>query len=448
MNDTIYALATPLGAGIAIMRLSGPNAFRALEELFSHRGEYEARKLYYGKLIFDGKLIDEAMAVYMPGPNSYTGEDTVEFHCHGSAAVAKTLMSALSQMGFRLADPGEFSRRAFENGKMDLAQAEAVMDLIQAEAQRTADAALSQLQGQLSERIALSQDTLTDAIAQLEAFLDYPEEDWDENASAEVKASLSKVRDDIEGLLNNANEGRLLRDGLRVVLLGRPNVGKSTLFNTLLGHNRAIVSQHAGTTRDLLDEAVQIEGYPVRLIDTAGLRDSADEVEKIGIAMSRSQMDKADLLLFLLDRSEALNEEDLALLQESKLKKRLILLSKSDLPPLWDIGDLPLNQGEQVLSVSAKEQEGLNELLEAIAAQFSGLRHAGDSILLTNQRHIDACKRAVASLNDAIDAFGLNDMDCVSIDARAAWQALGEIAGTTLDETIIDRIFERFCLGK
>lgn len=448
-NDTIYALSTPLGNGIAILRLSGPRAKEALRFFFSRKSNYVSHHLYYGTFLIHDTAIDEGMAVWMGAPHSYTGEDCVEFHCHGSRAVIQALMQALSEFGLRIAQPGEFSRRAFENGRMDLAQAEAVMDLINADASNNAKSALSQLQGHLSEQIVALQDQLTDAIAELEAAIDYPEEDWIEDTAQNVQKRLSSTSAQLKTIISNSKDGHILREGYHIALVGCPNVGKSTLFNSLLGTDRAIVTHHAGTTRDVLEESFVLNGYTVRLTDTAGIREAIDEVEQIGIARSRNQLQTADLILLLLDSSRPLSEDDYQLIQDTAIYNRLIVCTKSDMPSQWSKTQLPLNEKDSVISITTTQENGLQPLLDQISTNIANaIPSEAHATILQNQRHMDAARQAEKYLEDALTALQLHDLDCVSIDARRAWSMLGEITGLTVDEAIVDRIFSTFCLGK
>ena len=452
MNDTIYALATPLGGGVAAVRISGPAAEQTLRRIFSRKGEYESHKLYHGT-IFDGEEpLDDAMAVLMRAPRSYTGEDCAELHIHGSPAVARRLLSFLSRQGLRLAQPGEFTRRAFENGKLQLSQAEAVMDLVSASAKEGAKAALRQLRGSLVETVAALQDNLTDAIARAEAGIDYPEEDWEEEIEAELTPELTALAGRIERLIAGGAQGRLLRDGLRVALCGQPNVGKSSLLNAILGTRRAIVTAQPGTTRDVIEETVDWNGLPVRLMDTAGLRTTGDEVEQIGVDLAKTAMKEADLLLLLFDGAQPLGPADEEVLREAQGRPVIAVISKSDLPQRLDAAALsarPELSGAPVVCASSKEEGGLDALKAAVYHYFEGLAPAErPDELVTNQRHLDALNRALASVRSAIEAFSGADLDCATIDLRAAWRALGEISGQTVDEAIVDRIFAKFCLGK
>ncbi|MGI6150379.1 MAG: tRNA uridine-5-carboxymethylaminomethyl(34) synthesis GTPase MnmE [Christensenellales bacterium] len=449
MNDTIYALATPLGNGVAVIRISGPKAERAVCSLFSKKSGFESHKLYHG-LIKDGdQPVDDAMAVIMRAPRSYTGEDTAELHIHGSPAIAKKVLELLSRLGLRLAEPGEFTRRAFENGKLDLSQAEAVMDLVCAAAESQARAALDQLRGSLVGPITSLQDSLTDAIARAEAGIDYPEEDWEGEIADELIPSLSEAKDRLRKMAEGGIQGRIIRDGLKVALCGRPNVGKSTLLNALLGENRAIVTDLPGTTRDIIEERVDWMGLPVRLIDTAGLRSAADEAEKIGIERARTAMQEADLALLLFDGAHPFTEEDGQIAEEAKGLPALAVVTKGDLPQVVTAAEIAQRTGLETVSVSALSPDGLDALKTAVYAFFESRSPAEKpDALVTNRRHLDAILTALDSVESAITALDKQDLDCATIDLRRAWHALGEISGLTVDEAIVDRIFEKFCLGK
>lgn len=448
-NKTIYALATPLGSGVAIVRISGSRAQEALRAVFSHKGEYESHKLYYGSFMDGREIIDDGMAVLMVGPRSYTGEDVAELHIHGSPAVAKRLLSVLSGLGLRLAERGEFTRRAFENGKMELSQAEAVMDLVNASAEASARAALSQLRGSLAHTVTDLQDQLTDAIARAEAGIDYPEEDWEDDIVSELTPVLSEVSAHLQRLIASGAQGRCLREGMRIVLCGRPNAGKSTLLNAIVGETRAIVTAVPGTTRDLIEEQVDWNGIPVRLIDTAGLRDADDEVERIGVDLARQAMNEADLLLLLFDGSQQFGAEDASVLEQAANRPAFAVLTKNDLPPVLTAEDLKQKTGLPIVTVCAQKPDGLDELKKAVYGFFESLAPADrPETVLTNQRHIDALRQAALCIQNAREAFSNYDLDCATIDLRRAWHALGTISGQTVDSKIIDRIFEKFCLGK
>ncbi|MGI6193490.1 MAG: tRNA uridine-5-carboxymethylaminomethyl(34) synthesis GTPase MnmE [Christensenellales bacterium] len=449
MNDTIYALATPLGNGVAVIRISGPQAEGAVCSLFSKKSGFESHKLYHG-LILDGTApVDDAMAVIMRAPKSYTGEDTAELHIHGSPAIAKKVLELLSSQGLRLAEPGEFTRRAFENGKLDLSQAEAVMDLVCAAAESQAKAALDQLRGSLKAPVTALQDELTDAIARAEAGIDYPEEDWEGEIADELIPALLRVKDSLRKLAEGGIQGRIIRDGLKVALCGRPNVGKSTLLNALLGENRAIVTALPGTTRDIIEERVDWMGLPVRLIDTAGLRSTGDEAEQIGIERARTAMQEADLALILFDGAQPFTEEDEEIAKEAKGLPALAVITKGDLPQIVTASEVSQKTGLEAVSVSALSPDGLDALKSAVYTFFESRTPAEKpDALVTNRRHLDAIQTALNAVDSAVLALSKQDLDCATIDLRRAWRALGEISGLTVDEAIVDRIFEKFCLGK
>lgn len=452
-NDTIYALSTPPGNGVAVIRISGPETEQTLRTIF-HTGTkqgWESHHLYYGKLCAakeNASVIDECMAVLMRAPRSYTAEDVGELHCHGSVAVLRQTLALLASLGLRQAEPGEFTRRAFENGRIDLSQAEAVMDLIHSGSQAQARQALSQMEGTLYRGVVRLQDGLTDAIAQLEAAIDYPEEDWEDEIIVSLTPALEKIKTEIRTLYDTGAEGKILREGVKVALIGMPNAGKSTLLNALLGEERAIVTDIPGTTRDTLEEAISIDGWPVRLIDTAGLRQSADPIEKMGVERSRKRMEEADLLLLLVDASELLSQENRHLLQEMKDSGHpfLLVLNKNDCGIGIEEADLA---GVSFISVSAKTGAGLDDLQKALVTVFADLPGSMENgVLVGNRRQLDALAVALEALEAALLALQGEDMDCVSIDLRSAWHALGQISGNSIEEGIVDRIFEKFCLGK
>ncbi len=449
MNDTIYALSTPPGNGVAVIRVSGGRAEEAMRACFSRRGAIESHVLYYGAFRHPvtGETLDEGMAVLMRAPRSYTAEDCAEFHCHGSPLVLSRVMAALASIGLRQAEPGEFTRRAFENARLDLSQAEAVMDLIHATAEASAKSALEQLQGAMAKTVTALQDKLTDAIAQLEAAIDYPEEDWEGEIAEGVGEKVRAIRAEIETLLSGGAQGKIVREGLGVALVGRPNAGKSTLLNALLGQDRAIVTDIPGTTRDVIEEGIVVKGLLVRLIDTAGLRESEETVERLGVERTRKAIESADLLLFVIDGAEGMTPEDRAIWEEIGDKPAICLVNKGDKPLLVDEEALAKALGVPVVVTGFGV--GLEDLKTAIFAHFSSLAPvAKPPVLVSNRRHLDALADARDAIDCAMDALPLGDMDCVSIDLRRAWQALGSITGLTAEERIVDRIFSTFCLGK
>ena len=435
-EDTIFAPATALGGAIAVIRISGPRAADA-GALLSADVTRTPRRMCVVRIGMDGETVDDGMAVFFPGPRSYTGEDMVELHCHGGGQTVQRVLALLSACGFRPAEAGEFTRRAFLNGKLDLAQAEAVMDVINAGAEQSLKAALAQLHGSVSREVGAVESLLLDALSGIDAAIDYPEE-AEAEAYAALPEQLAAAQARIAALIAGGRQGRVLRDGLRVAILGRPNVGKSSLLNALLGRERAIVTGVAGTTRDVLDERTSMAGVPVRLIDTAGIREAADEAERIGVDRAREALLLCDVALVVLDGAEPLTDGDRALLAETETHCRIVVLNKCDLPQAAQ-ADVPAG----ALSVSARTGEGLPALCGRIVELAVPSR--ADAACITNERHLNALERAAAALDVASAAA---ELDCVATDVREALHALGAITGTDVDESVIDRIFARFCVGK
>lgn len=455
MARTIAAPATPPGqGGVGIVRISGPEALAVLEKVFRpQKGGYPlvARRMTYGRVADEKGLVDEALAVYFPAPHSYTGEDVCEIQCHGGSVAVRRVLERCLSNGAALAQPGEFTKRAFLNGRMDLSQAEAVMDLIGAQSERALSQAADQLSGRLRGEIEAMQDALTDLMAQLEVALDYPEEDVEEETLSGAAARIGLLREQGGALLAQFSQGRLLREGARVAIVGRPNAGKSSLLNALLEADRAIVTDIPGTTRDTLEETLILNGLPIHLVDTAGLRQQGDAVERIGIARARAELEQSDLALWVVDGSQRAGEEDRQLAEALRDKAVLILANKQDLERQFDIALLEqwLPQAE-VLAISALTGAGLEQVKERIFARLTGgnWEEAGGA-RLTNARQAAAMAQALAALERAEDsARSEQSPDFVEIDLRDAFTALGEITGHTLHEQIIDRIFEKFCLGK
>ena len=441
MNDLIYALATPVGGAIAVVRISGPGAEALLRRVFTGRGA--PREMAYGRVVDGaGETLDEAMAAFFPAPRSYTGEDMAELYLHGGQVTVRRVLALLGCHA-RSARPGEFTERAFLAGKMDLAQAEAVMDLINAGAERSAKSALAQLEGRLSVRIADVERELLDALSGLEAAIDYPEELEDDVTSA-LPEVLAAAERELQALAGAGLSGRVLREGARVAIVGRPNAGKSSLLNALAGAERAIVTQFAGTTRDVLEETVSMEGVPVTLYDTAGIRAADDPVERIGVERARLAAERADLLLVCFDAAAPLTEEDLALLRETEGRPRIAVCNKSDLPALWSAETLAA-QGISACTVSAETGEGLTALRHAIAVRVAPEQ---ESALVTNARHIEALQLAAAAVAEARQNAGGAELELVATDLREALSALGQITGRTAAADLIERIFSKFCVGK
>lgn len=433
-EDTIYAPSTAIGGAIAVLRVSGPRA-KETARIFDRGFASEPGMMRFVWVQDDKEPIDDAMAVYFSAPASYTGEDMVEIDCHGGHQTVQRILGLLSGLGFRPAEGGEFTRRAFLNGKMDLAQAEAVMDIITADAEQSRKAALNQLHGSVSRAIHDVEDVLLDALSGIDAAIDYPDE-AEEDCIARLPEQLGAGRSKAERLLADGRRGRVLRDGLRVVILGRPNTGKSSLMNALAGFERAIVTDIAGTTRDVLDERLSFDGVPVRLIDTAGIREATDRAEQIGVDRALDEMRRADVQLVLLDGSAPLTTEDETLIETTENGiPRILVVNKCDLPRQTDYAG--------AISISAKTGQGLEELKREVL-RLAAPQDA-DCNAITNERHLHALEQACAALCSAEQA---EELDCKATDIRAALQALGSITGTDVDATVIDRIFERFCVGK
>lgn len=433
-EDTIYAPSTAIGGAIAVLRVSGPRA-KETTRIFDRGFASEPGMMRFVRVQDDKEPIDDAMAVYFSAPASYTGEDMVEIDCHGGHQTVQRILGLLSGLGFRPAEGGEFTRRAFLNGKMDLAQAEAVMDIITADAEQSRKAALNQLHGSVSRAIHDVEDVLLDALSGIDAAIDYPDE-AEEDCIARLPEQLGAGRSKAERLLADGRRGRVLRDGLRVVILGRPNTGKSSLMNALAGFERAIVTDIAGTTRDVLDERLSFDGVPVRLIDTAGIREATDRAEQIGVDRALDEMRRADVQLVLLDGSAPLTAEDETLIETTENGiPRILVVNKCDLPRQTDYAG--------AISISAKTGQGLEELKREVL-RLAAPQDA-DCNAITNERHLHALEQACAALCSAEQG---EELDCKATDIRAALQALGSITGTDVDATVIDRIFERFCVGK
>ncbi len=455
MSHTIAAVATANApAAIGVVRLSGPDTAAIVDKIFRPKNGkpitvQEPRRMVYGlALDASGEPIDDALCCYFPAPNSYTGEDSAELHCHGAPVVLSEVLSAAFHHGARQATGGEFTRRAFLNGRMDLLQAESVVDLIDAETAQQAKNALTQLGGALSRQVNGIYDDLMALISRFYAVVDYPDEDIEDVERTDLLDTLRRAENDLDTLLATFSRGQLLKNGIPVVILGKPNVGKSSLLNALLGYDRAIVTPIAGTTRDTVEEKVKLGDLLLRLIDTAGLRHSGDTVERLGVERSRKAAAQASLALLVLDTSRPLDDEDeeaIALAQT--VPNLLVVANKSDLPSVWTAGDLA-DRFDHVLTLSADTQAGMDVLTEAVCALYpSGAVPAGG--LLTNTRQAEAVGRALKSIRAARASLHIGmTPDVVLTDAEAALAALGELNGKNIREDMVATIFSRFCVGK
>ncbi len=445
MDDTIVALATPLGnGGISIVRISGSDSFAIASKIFAASGWSEKditpRKLYLGK-IKQNDFKENCLAVYFKAPFSYTGEDVVEFQCHGGTYVCNKIIDMCLALGARLAEAGEFTKRSFINGKISLDEAEGVIDVINAQTDSEARAGFDLVNGELFKTVKVIQKSLTDMLAEIEVSLDYPEQDIEYETAENINTRLIAIKDKLTNLLATAKHGRVIKEGVNVVILGKPNVGKSSLMNALLNYDRAIVTEIAGTTRDTLQESYIYKDMKVNITDTAGLHESDDIVEKIGIKKAKESINNADIILLVLDGSKALSKEDKENLELIKGKRAFVVLNKSDLERKLDI-DIP------TINISAKNKYGIEDIKEKIYTTVANDCFVQSDITLTNKRHEVAVKQAVDFISSAIDNIFNISLDCVSVDIKSAWEKLGEITGETTGEDIIDAIFSKFCLGK
>lgn len=453
-TDTIVAPVTPPGeGGVGIIRLSGSQSESFLEKAFRGKtspAAMESHRLYHGHLVDDSdRAVDEVLAVIMRSPNSYTGEDVVEVHGHGGTQVLRSVLDLFLSHGARMAEPGEFTQRAFLNGRLDLAQAEAVVDLIKARSEKAGRIALAQLDGHLSSTIHRFSDRLKESLALMEAHIDFPD---DEVGALDLDALLLPVatlREEMQQLADSFDLGRALRDGISVLILGKPNVGKSSLMNALLGESRAIVTDVAGTTRDTLEEQLVLAGFPVRLVDAAGVRDTEDPIEQEGVRRAQEKAASADLVLLVIDGSQPLCEEDLLASQLCEPHNTLLVMNKNDQAQVCEME--PLSHLSQVVSVSAKHGAGLDELRNAIVACLSkdSVVVGGEGVVVTERRHRDSLLKAVAALEGMkVSAESDAPLECLAMELREALSSLGQITGETTPDEILDQIFSRFCIGK
>ncbi len=459
MDDTIAAVATALGQGaIGIVKISGLKSLEILNKLFEPKDGFlidsnQNRRMIYGRIVDKqtGNYVDQGLAVYMKGPASYTGEDVVEINCHGSMiSLRKTLEMSL-KCGARLAEPGEFTKRAFLNGRLDLSQAEAVIDLIKAKSDAAFEVALTQMQGEFSENINRIRAELLEVLVKVTVNIDYPDEDIEHLTYLELKKDLSVIQHKIEELLNTTNQGKIISEGLAVSIVGKANVGKSSLLNILLKESRAIVTDIPGTTRDTIEETISVNGIAVRLTDTAGLRETEDYVEKIGIERSKQSINQADLILYLVEGHKGLNDEDRALMMQLSQKPVIVLLNKADLGKAVEEDDLRILLPQaKIIETSLLTGEGIKDLESAISEWiYSGDVKQNNSFILTNMRHRNLTEQAFESLGDAINMIDLQEpLDFIEVDIKTSWDKLGEIIGESVSEDIIEEVFARFCLGK
>ncbi|REK56968.1 MAG: tRNA uridine-5-carboxymethylaminomethyl(34) synthesis GTPase MnmE [Geobacillus sp.] len=458
--DTIAAISTPMGEGaIAIVRLSGDEAIAIADRIFKSPSgkrlkDVPSHTIHYGHIVDpnSGQTVEEAMVSVMRAPKTFTREDVVEINCHGGLVSVNRVLQLVLTNGARLAEPGEFTKRAFLNGRIDLSQAEAVIDLIRAKTDRAMSVALQQMEGRLSKRIRELRQAILETLAHVEVNIDYPEyDDIEEMTPHLLMEKAQYVREQIEKLLQTAQQGKILREGLATVIIGRPNVGKSSLLNALVHENKAIVTDIPGTTRDVIEEYVNVRGVPLRLIDTAGIRETEDIVERIGVERSRQMLKEADLILLVLNYHEPLTAEDEKLFDMVKGMDFIVIVNKTDLPQHIDMDRVKqLAGGRPIITTSLLHEKGIEDLETAISNMFfSGAVEAGDLTYVSNSRHIALLQQAKKAVEDAISGIESGmPVDLVQIDLTRAWELLGEIIGDTVHESLIDQLFSQFCLGK
>ncbi|MGF9851387.1 tRNA uridine-5-carboxymethylaminomethyl(34) synthesis GTPase MnmE [Bacillus paramobilis] len=455
--DTIAAISTALGEGaIAIVRVSGDDAVEKVNRIFKGKDltEVPSHTIHYGHIVDldTNQVIEEVMVSILRAPRTFTRENIVEINCHGGLVSVNKVLQLILAQGVRLAEPGEFTKRAFLNGRIDLSQAEAVMDLIRAKTDRAMNVAINQMEGRLSKLIGRLRQDILETLAHVEVNIDYPEyDDVEEMTHNILIEKATHVRDEIAKILETSKQGKILREGIATAIIGRPNVGKSSLLNSLVQEKKAIVTDIAGTTRDVIEEYVNVRGVPLKLIDTAGIRETEDVVERIGVERSKEMMSQADLVLVVVNYSEALTNEDEDLFRAVQGKDFIVIVNKTDLPQTIDMERVTeLAAGNRVITTSLIEEQGIDELEKAIADLFfEGAIDSADVTYVSNARHIGLLTQAGKTIGDAIEAIENGvPIDMVQIDLTRTWEILGEITGDTVHESLIDQLFSQFCLGK
>ena len=458
--DTIAAISTPMGEGaIAIVRLSGEEAIEIADKIFrspskKKLADVSSHTIHYGKIIDPdtNDVVEEVMVSVMRAPKTFTREDVVEINCHGGIVSVNRVLQLVLQSGARLAEPGEFTKRAFLNGRIDLSQAEAVMDLIRAKTDQAMNVAIGQMEGRLSKLIKQLRQEIIEVIAHIEVNIDYPEyDDVEEMTHCLLKVKALYIREEIQKLLQTSHQGKILREGLTTAIVGRPNVGKSSLLNSLVQENKAIVTDIPGTTRDVIEEYVNIRGVPLRLVDTAGIRETEDIVERIGVERSREVLKQADLILLVLNGADELAEEDRQLFAATEGMDVIVIINKMDLPQKIDMDEVKrLAKDSPIITTSLLREEGIEDLEDAISQLFfQGQIEAKDMTYVSNSRHIALLKQALEAIEDVLEGIELNTpIDIIQIDLTRVWELLGEIIGDTVQEALINQLFSQFCLGK
>ena len=457
-EDTIAAISTPIGiGGIGIIRVSGKEAISIVDKVFKAANkkmlkDTASHTITYGHIVSEsGKVLDEVLIMLMKAPKTFTREDVIEINCHGGPVPLNAVIMEVINAGARLAESGEFTKRAFLNGRIDLSQVEAVMDIIEAKTELSLSQAMGQLEGNLSRKIKEYQDLLMQIVARIEVSIDYPEYDQDEPITNDFEEEIKQLLAELNQLLNTADTGKMIRDGVKTAIVGRPNVGKSSLLNALLEENKAIVTDIPGTTRDVVEAFLNVDGIPFQLLDTAGIRETEDVVEQIGVERSRHSIEEADLVLMLVDSHEGLVEKDKEVLEQVAGKHVIYVFNKSDLES--NISEEILKEyfsNGKIINISAKKQQGLNELKQAMKeVVMKGNATINNQATISNQRQKQALINAIKSLNKVVEAIEMGmPEDCLAIDLHDAFGHLGMIVGESLKEEIIDQLFSRFCLGK
>lgn len=456
--ETISSISTPVGEGaIAIVRLSGVDAVEIADRLYKGARPLEAvdsHTINYGHILDpdSGETVEEVMVAIMRAPRTYTREDIVEINCHGGVHTINRVLQLTLKHGARMAEPGEFTKRAFLNGRIDLSQAEGVMDFIRSKTTEASKVANQQMQGRLKAHVEGLRQSILNILAQVEVNIDYPEyDDVEEATTSFLEEEAQKVKDEIRKLLKSSAQGKILREGLSTVIVGKPNVGKSSLLNYLIQDNKAIVTDVAGTTRDILEEYVNVNGIPLKLIDTAGIRDTDDIVEKIGVERSRQALKEAELILYVLNNNEPLTDEDIEILDSMADQNVINIVNKLDLEPKLDVEDLQKRYPDMpVVRTSIINGTGVDDLEDRIASLFfEGEIQSVDSTYVSNNRHIHLLEQAADAISDAIESAGMDvPVDIVQIDLVKTWELLGEVIGEDVSEQLIDQLFSQFCLGK
>lgn len=457
LSDTIAAISTGMtNSGIGIVRISGSEACEVADRIFQpYKGEkkvseMKSHTIHYGIIHNDGKIVDEVLLMVMKAPNTYTKEDTVEINCHGGVVVVNKVLETVLQNGARPAEPGEYTKRAFLNGRIDLSQAEAVIDVINAKNEYALSNSVSQLKGVISDKIIKIRERIMENIAYIEAALDDPEHISLENYSEELEEVISEVRRELERLIDSADNKRVVYEGIQTVILGKPNAGKSSFLNSLIGEERAIVTDIAGTTRDTLEEHVLIHGISLNIIDTAGIRDTEDRVEQIGVEKAKKRADAADLIIYVVDSSRKMDENDREILELMKDKKSIILFNKCDLEPVITAEDIESITDAPIVKISAKHGDGMEEFEELLKKMFfEGTLEMNDEVFITNARQKNDIRNAYESIkmvDESIQA-GVSE-DFFTIDLMNAYEALGRVIGEAVEDDLVDTIFSKFCMGK